>query len=476
MPIYSQIDQTKPVILTHVSTSLKPLLTGRIASVAVHGNAKAHRTGNGSVFDEYVGVEEDDVCFEVNAFYASVEPLHINPDLSNGRVFNYAIAIGAHDLLGTPELQCAESDGLHVFRADGKPVDIDLNLVPFKLLVHQQDRQAFELLLTQQSCWSEAIGRMTPESRKSFFDKMIHELPGEHYKKLGLNATEANSYLRDPKTIAQLIPNSPPGLPFVEQPGVKQMKVSNERCYSIDSTRAVRRPLISTLKPASERNEQTSLYYGQLHSIVRAQVVKAKITNRLIREQSSMFHDFSQQVFHMESRTADELLRTSKMTSKPPVGKNIPDALRLILNTRLTSLAPEYRLSDPETQGLSNDERARALAQVDTERKSRRYEWTLPEPYVLPISDSPVFPGAVGLTVTNMQDYTTEEGCNALWSHLYWNVGTAQPPPMDISDSAVSTVENLLGSIDELTKDSVRARSQAMDKEAPTIDAGSFSM
>lgn len=478
MTIYTQIDQTKPVILTHVSTSLKPLLTGRLSSVAVHGNAKAHRTGSGSMFDQYVGIEEDDICFEVNALYATVEPLHISPDQSNGRVFNYAIAIGAHDLLGTPELQCAESDGLHVFRADGKPLDIDLNLVPFKLLIHQQDRMAFELLLTHQSCWSEAIGRMPLESKNAFFDKMIHELPGDYYKKLGLNATDASSYLTDPKTLAALIPKSPPGIAFAQEAGRKKMKVSDAKCYSVDSTLAVRRPLISTLAPSSERKEKTALYYGQLQNVARAQVVKAKISSRLLREQTTMFHDFSQQVFSTEARAAAELLKTSQMTGRPPAGKNIPDALRLILNTRLSGVAPEYRLPEPNREGLSIDELTAALSRVDAERKSRRYEWTLPEPHVLEISDAPVFPGATGLTIANAQDYTTEEGCNALWSHLYWNVAANQPPPIGLPDATVSTVENLLGPINDDTKSAIRARSYVVNNvnEAREADLGSFSI
>jgi hypothetical protein len=503
MGIYDTLNQEHTVVLTHVSTSLIPLLTGTIASVAVHGKSKAHKSGDARGIDEYVGVEEDDICFEVNHLYKTLSPLDTTMRNTNGMVFNYAIIIGAHDLLGTPDLQCAESDGLHVFRTDGKPMAIDLNQVPFKLMIHQQDRGAFEKLLTHQSCWADALKKMTPVERDAFFNDMIHEIPGARYVEKGFPAGDSTSYLSDPVVLASLAPNSPAGMPLSLADGRKPMKTFNARIYGMDGGSAVRRPLVASVPPMEQRVvEKGAGFYGQLHNVARVMVTQAKLTDQIQRTNSPMFRSFSQQLQSSQQGLNQRLIELSLKTSTPSVSRSIPHALSMIINSELPRVFPESYIEPPSTEGVPEHAARERLVTYEFELQQRKNALRTPATHVLPIPDWPVLAAAPGLCIAHAEDYSTEEGCTALWSHLYWTVApsyvAAQHASMpanavlddllgpvgadvhrmleiQMTSPSITAMENVLGPLDESTRTSITL--EAAEQKTPVFeDAGSFSM
>lgn len=487
MGIYDTVNQEQPVILTHVSPSLMPLLTGKISSVAAHGKSKTHVSFDSKGLDEYSGVEEDDICFEVNRLYRTLAPLHTSTANTASGVFNYAIVIGAHDLLGTSELQCAESDGLHVFRADGKPLEIDLNEVPFKLMIHQQDRCAFELLLTHQSAWSESIKTMTPTEKRQFFDSMIHEVPGRLYAKKGFQGTDLISYLNSPETLQSLIPNGRPGFPLSTRNGTKAMKTFQAQRYGLDSECAVRKPLIPNVQETNENLPKSSGFYAQLHNVTRALVAQAKVTSRLNQANSDTFKDFANQISNAQQRFTKKLTDLAKRENPPYGSRSIPHALSLVVNTDTSKLMPEAYVDSPNFSNMSDSERHRSRTAYEKELNSRRWDLSIPEPYVLPITDFPIIAAAPGLCISNAQDYTTEEGCTTLWSHLYWNVVNAPaPPPLPQTTSlaiesednkVVAKIEDVLGSLDYNAKQAISAGIAKNNRTEPTLDdIGGFNM
>lgn len=465
MGIYNTIDQTQPVVLTHVSPSLAPLLTGRIASVAAHGQSKTHKSTTDKGADEYVGLEEDDVCFEVNALYRTLSPLHTNTRNVGGGIFNYAIVIGAHDLLGTDELQCAESDGLHVFRADGKAIDIDLNQVPFKLLIHQQDRHAFELLLEHQSCWAESIAKMQEPEKRAFFDNMIHAVPGYTKDNAGLQTEGATTYLRKPAVLKALVPHSPPGLPLSVRSGHKEMKTFTAKRYGMDNALAQRRELVSGVAPLDQRLRGDGGYYRQLLNVARMAVVQAKIEDRVLRTGDPVFKGYAQQVQQEQQRLNEKLVDISKSTRAPYGTRSIPHGLSMVINQHIGDMFPETYIEPPSTAGLTGTEATAVRASYEQELQRRRYEMNIAEPHTLRIRDLPLLSTAPGLTLAHASDYSTESGCEVLWSHLYWNVAMAPSPPPLPDSASVQTLEDLLGPVGKDVHNmlAVQAASQPVD-------------